>query len=320
MNEAQRPPRAFICHASDDKARFVVRFAERLREAGIDAWLDQWEMQPGDSLVSKIFDEGIAEADCVIVVVSHHSITRRWVREELEAAMMRAVEEGVRVIPVLIDDDCDVPEPLRSRIWLPIRDLKNYDDELRRLISTIFGQSERPPLGAAPRLGPAEIPGLDPPDARVLRESCRLLIKERKTIIAPADLAPALEPEGLTVEEVVDSIEVLGERGLVKISGAFGMRVRHFRVTPRGLLEFARAEHDLGDLRTRLLALAANEEMRRSTHLSEALGIPEVLVHAILHSFSSADLKVSDYGDSNAPFGRRTEITYLSPRIKRRLG
>lgn len=37
-------PKVFISHASEDKVRFVLGFAEKLRAAGIDAWLDRWEM------------------------------------------------------------------------------------------------------------------------------------------------------------------------------------------------------------------------------------------------------------------------------------
>lgn len=33
-------PKVFISHANEDKDRFVVEFARRLRENGIDAWLE----------------------------------------------------------------------------------------------------------------------------------------------------------------------------------------------------------------------------------------------------------------------------------------
>ena len=49
--------KVFISHASEDKERFVIQFAKRLRSQGIDAWVDIWEMLPGDSLVDKIFND-----------------------------------------------------------------------------------------------------------------------------------------------------------------------------------------------------------------------------------------------------------------------
>lgn len=59
------PPRVFVSHASEDKERFVNGFATRLRANGVDAWLDKWEMLPGDSLVGKIFEEGLKDAQAV---------------------------------------------------------------------------------------------------------------------------------------------------------------------------------------------------------------------------------------------------------------
>jgi hypothetical protein len=37
-------PKVFLSHASEDKARFVLSFAEKLHNNGIDVWLDKWEM------------------------------------------------------------------------------------------------------------------------------------------------------------------------------------------------------------------------------------------------------------------------------------
>ena len=48
-------PKVFISHASEDKDLFVIPFSKKLLENGIDAWVDKWEMLPGDSLVDKIF-------------------------------------------------------------------------------------------------------------------------------------------------------------------------------------------------------------------------------------------------------------------------
>ncbi len=67
-------PKVFVSHASEDKVRFVEEFARKLRNDGIDAWFDKWEMKPGDSLVDKIFEEGIKNADAVIVVLSKISV------------------------------------------------------------------------------------------------------------------------------------------------------------------------------------------------------------------------------------------------------
>ena len=110
------PPKVFISHASEDKSSFLVDFARRLRENGVDAWLDQWEMKPGDSLVDKIFEEGLRDARAVIIVLSKSSVQKPWVREELNASVVNRIIRRTRLIPVFIDD-CEVPESLQSTAW-----------------------------------------------------------------------------------------------------------------------------------------------------------------------------------------------------------
>jgi hypothetical protein len=45
--------RVFISHASQDKAQ-VEALALALRERGFETWLDKWELQAGDDLISSI--------------------------------------------------------------------------------------------------------------------------------------------------------------------------------------------------------------------------------------------------------------------------
>ena len=54
-------PKVFVNYGSEDKARFVRDFCARLRNNGVDAWYDRWEITLGDSLIQKIFEEGIRE-------------------------------------------------------------------------------------------------------------------------------------------------------------------------------------------------------------------------------------------------------------------
>ncbi len=142
------PPKVFISHASEDKQRFVLKFAERLRSNGIEAWLDKWEMLPGDSLVQKIFEQGIKEANAVIVVLSNHSVNKPWVREEIDAAFVKRVNGTSKLIPLIIDD-CPIPECLKSTVWERVPDMENFDTALAHIIRAVFGQLDKPPVGAA---------------------------------------------------------------------------------------------------------------------------------------------------------------------------
>jgi hypothetical protein len=93
-------PKVFLSHASEDKDRFVLGFARQLRESGVDVWLDQWEMKPGDSLVDKIYEEGLKDARAVIIVLSTVSVQKPWVREELNASVVNRISRGTKLIGI----------------------------------------------------------------------------------------------------------------------------------------------------------------------------------------------------------------------------
>src|ERR1035441_5866623 len=143
------PPKVFVSHSGEDNQRFVLKFAERLRSNGIEAWLDVWEMLPGDSLVDKIWNEGLKGCGAMVVVLSAHSINSRWVREELNSGMVKRIQEKTKLIPVRLDG-CEVPECLRSTVWEDIADLDSYDTQFERIVNSIFGQYEKPPVGDTP--------------------------------------------------------------------------------------------------------------------------------------------------------------------------
>lgn len=144
-------PRVFVSHASEDKERFVLPFATALRSAGIEAWVDRWEIGPGDSLVARIFDEGLAGADAFIVVLSLTSVTKPWVQEELDSAVVRRIQSGreKRLIPILLDEGVDVPEPLKHLLWLSVP-TDGIEAVTRQVVAAIHGQSVRPPVGPKP--------------------------------------------------------------------------------------------------------------------------------------------------------------------------
>src|ERR1017187_4936530 len=104
------PPKVFVSHSGEDNQRFVLKFAERLRAQGIDAWLDVWEMLPGDSLVDKIWNEGIKGCAAFIVVLSDESVGSKWVHEELNSGIVKKIEDKTKLIPIRLDA-CEVPEP-----------------------------------------------------------------------------------------------------------------------------------------------------------------------------------------------------------------
>ena len=89
----------FISHASEDKERVARPLAKLLRDAGLRVWIDESELQLGDSLRRKI-DEGLAGSRYGVVVLSRSFFAKEWPQRELDAlSALSSVSEHV-VLPV----------------------------------------------------------------------------------------------------------------------------------------------------------------------------------------------------------------------------
>jgi len=193
-------PKVFISHASEDKSRFVTAFAIKLRENGVDAWLDRWEMLPGDSLVDKIFEEGLKNADAVIIVLSRYSVSKPWVSEELNASMVSRISKGTKVIPVVIDS-CEVPEALKSTLWERVEDTANFDEPLKRILAAVFDVREKPVIGQPPEYVQEAVRNVDDLstiDTLVLKRVAAYDLDRNVHVVSPEEIFSDLDVLGLT--------------------------------------------------------------------------------------------------------------------------
>lgn len=113
--------KVFLSHSSHDKS-LVRGYAQILKSYDVDCWLDELEIRPGDSLVTKIFEEGIDKSDYILCFLTKNSSASRWVREELENAYVKAVGgDGPKIIPMVFDG-ATIPSFLRHTVQINVRD------------------------------------------------------------------------------------------------------------------------------------------------------------------------------------------------------
>src|SRR6185295_1659441 len=131
--ELRRIPKVFISYSSNDRA-FAARLAHEIYERGWQVWYDIWEVKVGDSLAQKI-EEGITSSSFLIVLLSKTSVQSKWVREEIDAAFVRQLEEqSIKILPALLED-CTIPALLRSRRYADFRE--SFDTGMRSIVQSI---------------------------------------------------------------------------------------------------------------------------------------------------------------------------------------
>ncbi len=89
----------FISHAGEDKAAVAQPLAEHLRTAGLDVWLDTFELRIGDSLRRKI-DAGLAGSRFGVVVLSKPFFRKGWPQYELDGLVTRYVSGEQNLLPI----------------------------------------------------------------------------------------------------------------------------------------------------------------------------------------------------------------------------
>jgi hypothetical protein len=295
-------PKVFVCHASEDKERFVMHFATKLRNVGIDAWLDKWEMLLGDSLVDKIFEEGLKQAQAVIVVISKNSIEEKWVKEDINASFVDKVTKGTKIIPVVLDN-ADVPEALKSTKWEKIEDLDNYDQSFNKIMDSIFSQSNKPHIGFSPnyiKQNNISIEGLTSNENLVLKKSCEFALDNNTLFIHPRLIFEQNTEVGLNNQQVLRSIEFLDSLGYVSISRDMGGGEEWFghdyKITDYGFDKYAHTYlEEYNKILITIIGLIVNEKVYNNFDLSKKSNQSLILIdHIIRFLESNQHIKISE--------------------------
>jgi len=311
-------PKAFISHATKDQERFVTEFAQKLRAKGVDAWYAKWEMQPGDKLIGKIFDEGIGNSDTMIVVLSKNSVESSWVREEMDTGFVRRVEKKLRrLIPVVIED-CEIPVALESTFQVRIRNLKSYEAELDQIVAAIFRLSDIPEVGSVPAHTQVSYVGISPlarVDNFILRLACEVAIESGTSSPSPDRVWKRAELLEISRTDFDDALLLLDKyRFIEKQTG--DDRIIAFTVTIHGFHEYAKAYiPELESIRNAVIARIVNDRMMNSGDIWRALGQPKVIINYIIQYFMNQgwieDVRQIDDGE--------LLIVGVLPELKRQL-
>lgn len=109
----------FLSHSSADN-RITEELAMRLKADGVNVWLDNWILRPGDSIQAKI-DTGLTGSMCLGLLLSKSSVSSAWTEFEQNSVRFRDPRNTERrFIPVLIED-CEIPDAIRQYKYVDYR-------------------------------------------------------------------------------------------------------------------------------------------------------------------------------------------------------
>lgn len=157
----ENAPKVFISYSWDGKVHenWVLKLATKLRDNGIDAILDQWELELG-KLIPNFMENSVTKSDRVICVITpnynektinlHGGVGYEY--SIISAEIMDKIDTQ-KFIPLLKEGDNEcIPKSLKGRTYIDMRNDNSFEDRLEDLLRDIYKEpkNKKPPLGKKP--------------------------------------------------------------------------------------------------------------------------------------------------------------------------
>lgn len=127
----------FLSHSTRDKDA-VLRLADELRQRNISVWLDEWEIEVGESIPEKI-QNGLKDARYVGVWLTEHSVKSGWVAKEWHAKIYQEISSKKIIVLPMLADDCEIPVFLGDKKYADFR--VSFRDGVKSLMRTLSRQN-----------------------------------------------------------------------------------------------------------------------------------------------------------------------------------
>ena len=154
-------PTVFISYSWDSPSHraWVRRFASDLRAEGVDAWLDQWEVQLGDD-VTQFMERGVSQADHVLLVCTENFAQKAnerhggtgYEQTVVTSEILNSQPTRGRFVCVLRHGtpSSAIPRYMQARLWVDCRDEGAYKDALQQILIHVFRRydAQKPALAS----------------------------------------------------------------------------------------------------------------------------------------------------------------------------
>lgn len=109
--------KVFISHSTQDQG-LVISLANLLSKFGVEVFVAEWYLSPGERLDTKVFGQ-IEKSDCVVVLLTRNGMRSNWVQQEIGYSLKNPNRPLIPVVEKGID-----PRELAA---LQLRDYVEYD-------------------------------------------------------------------------------------------------------------------------------------------------------------------------------------------------
>lgn len=154
-------PRVFISYSHDtaEHKSWVLDFATTLRNRGVDAILDQWDLRPGSDL-PHFMETELERCDYVVMVCTENYVTKAnkgeggvgYEKMIMTSSMLQKIDTN-KVIPIIRQVGNSLrPTFLKSKLYIDFSNDEDVEYSLDELLRTLLNSPlyEKPEIGKNP--------------------------------------------------------------------------------------------------------------------------------------------------------------------------
>lgn len=214
----QTVQKAFISVSEIDKA-VASELGEALAKKGINPWFYEWEIYPGDSITEKVFEEGIKTSTVFIILLSPASLNSKFVKREFNVALMKKIQQNMRIIAVRVDE-CDVPEGILDLRWCDLA-TEGIDGVAKMIADAVYGRVQKPEVTPPSSLLEFPVYGLSEYAAAIAAWLVGVYPHNERgwAYVNGENISQTFQ---LDSEQVNDAVEELEEEGLIGVKRTSG--------------------------------------------------------------------------------------------------
>lgn len=207
---------------------------------------------------------------------------------------------------------------MKSTLWESIADLSAYESSFDRIVASIYGINDKPPIGSQPEYVQSfvqAIGSLNNIDSLVLRLSCEKILKSGDTFVYPARVFLKDDQPLVPEEELRDSLEILDSNGYIKLMQTIGGGLFPYQVTTYGLDTYAKAAiPNYQNTIAAVVSAIVNEKLTSNIEIQARLNENRVVIDHILNV-----LENNGHIKQAKTIGGLSQILNVSPALKRTL-
>jgi TIR domain len=131
-------PNIFVSHSSRDKVA-AVNLATTLNFCALDVWLDEWELEIGQSLTDEVA-KAMDHSRYIAILITENYNKTVWTKTEYKKALAREQKEGRTVMLPLIVGEAVIPDFLEDKIYVDLR--TDYFAGVVKIVAMAHGLSQ----------------------------------------------------------------------------------------------------------------------------------------------------------------------------------